>query len=119
MRYYPDAYERIAQASLRAPAEQCLFLVPDILNIHDENAVMLHDGVQKLGHVARSEAPFIKKFLMDAAQEEGCDQVIVLSLPSIINDGALKWSSLLTARAAGVVHERVARKHARKFLKGK
>lgn len=116
MKYYDNAYDRIIEASLRAPADQCLFLVPDIYNTHDSNAIMLHDGRRKLGHVARGEAAFIKRFLEKEAAAEGNDQVLVVSVSSIL-DKSFMWTSSFTVRIAGIVHERIARKHARKLLK--
>jgi hypothetical protein len=88
-------------------SEQLLFLVAEANN---RQAVMLHDGVRKLGNVAPHEAQAVRKLLDDAAVEHGQDQVIVMKLISL--DDVTAWTSL-TMTGIGMVNERVARKHAR------
>lgn len=110
MKYYKNAFDRIIEASQRAPEDQCLFLVADVNNKFDKNAVMLHNGVQKLGHISASECGVVKRFLSDEALERGQDVVLVVSmLPA--ND-TFHWNSSFTVKVVGLVNERVARKYA-------
>ena len=110
MRYYKSSFRRIAAASKREAAEQALFLVSDIGNKFDKNAVMLHDGTNKLGHVAATEAAQIRRILDQETTNEGQDQVIVVYLPEIKNDGNFEWSTSFNVTATGIVYERLARK---------
>lgn len=104
-----QVFARLRAASHRPAEDQLLFLVADVHNKFDKNAVMLHDGVKKLGNVVAAQAPAIRKLLDDAAIEHGQDQVIVMYLGELGNQP--NWSSL-TLQGIGMVYERVARKHA-------
>jgi hypothetical protein len=114
MKHYEcnKAFDRIIEASAFEPEDQLLFLVPDVHNKHDENAVMLHDGVRKLGHVAAREAYEIRKYLEKEAVEQSQDQVIVVSIRPINDPGAFKWSTSVNVTGIGIVYERIARKYA-------
>jgi hypothetical protein len=118
MKYYPSAHDRIIESSRRAPEDQCLFLVPDVGNKFDANAVMLHDGVQKLGHVAAGECAAVKKFLDAESLEQGQDVVLVVHVPPIKSDN-FNWSTSFNVKVVGMVYERVARKYAQSINKEK
>lgn len=111
MKYYNGAYERIIEASRRAPEDQCLFLVHDVGNKFDKDAIMLHDGVSKLGHIAASECGAVRAFLSKEGQLRGQDVVLVAYVPTIKND-SFSWSTSFSVKAVGLINERVARKFA-------
>lgn len=111
MRHYPESFERIIDASKRADCDQRLFLVHDVGNKFDNNAIMLHDGQRKLGYVAAAEAPKIRKILDQLAQQnDGQDQVLVVKHFKISNEATFCWKSSISVTAIGYVHERIARK---------
>jgi hypothetical protein len=110
MKHYADAFDKIIEISKRDRPDQCLFLVPDINNKFDKNAVMLHNGVSKLGHVVLAEAIEIRKILADQVLKFGQDVVLVVSIPPMTEN--FRWSSSLSVRVVGVVYERFARKYA-------
>ena len=116
MRHYTNAHDRIIEASRRAPENQCLFLVPDVNNKFDKSAVMLHDGVQKLGHIAATECIEVKKFLEKESLERGQDAVLVVYVPPIKSDN-FNWSTSFNVKVVGIVYERAARKYAQSILK--
>ncbi len=111
MKYYKGAHDRIIEASRRAPENQCLFLVPDVNSAYDKNAVMLHDGVQKLGHIAATECVEVRKFLDKESLARGQDAVLVVHVPPIKND-SFNWSTSFNVKVVGIVYERIARKYA-------
>lgn len=113
MRYYPQAHEKIVAASLRPADEQLLFLVADINNPHDKNAVALHDGRVKLGHVIAQSAGMVKRELDKLSAEHGQDQVLVVQVAPIKDAGDFAWSTSLNIKVVGYVYERIARKLAR------
>lgn len=114
MKYYEHnrAFDRIVAASNMPDEDQLLFLVPDEGNKFDTNAVSLHDGVRKLGHVSAREAPMIRKFIDRLSREKGQDQVLVVKARQIANKDSFKWSTSFNVSCIGVVYERIARKHA-------
>lgn len=114
MKYYEgnQAFDRITESSQRPVEDQLLFLVQDVHNKFDKNAVMLHDGSRKLGHVVQAEAIAIRALLDRVGSERGQDQVIIVTLPKILNKDAFKWSSSFNVKGIGMVYERIARKHA-------
>lgn len=112
MRHHAGSFDALIAASKRAARDQVLFLVADINNKFDQNAVMLHNGKVKLGYVAAAEAAKVKKILLDLTKERGQDQVIVVTLPPVKNEGDFSWSSSVTVKGVGFVYERIARKHA-------
>lgn len=116
MKYYTDAHDRIIEASNREASDQCLFLVADVHNQYDKAAVMLHNGVQKLGHVAASECDAVRRYLTRESEAHGQDVVLVVHVPAIKDDSFL-WDTSFKVKAVGVVHERVARKFAASILK--
>lgn len=116
MRHYKDAHERIIEASRRPPEEQCLFLVPDVGNKFDKNAVMLHDGVRRLGHIAANECAEVKRLLDKEALERGQDAVLVVNIPPIKTDNFI-WSTSFNVKVVGIVYERIARKFAPTIVK--
>lgn len=112
MRHHRGSFDAIIAASKRPERDQRLFLVPDLGNKFDENAVMLHNGKVKLGYVAAGEAVKVKQVLTDLTKERGQDQVIVVTLPPVKREGDFSWSSSITVKGVGFVYERIARKHA-------
>lgn len=115
MRYYKGAHERIIEASRRAPENQCLFLVPDVNNKFDKDAVMLHDGISKLGHIAATECGPVRRFLEKEALARGQDAVLVVHVPPIKSDN-FSWSTSFNVKVVGIVYERIARKFAQSIV---
>lgn len=58
--------------------ERKLFLVPELNNSYDINAVMLSNGERKLGYVSASEAPILRKIFERWRNEKNFDEVIVV-----------------------------------------
>lgn len=116
MKYYKGAHGRIIEASRRAPEDQCLFLVSDVHNQFDKNAVMLHDGVQKLGHIAAEECGAIRKLLEKESLDRGQDAVLVVHVPPIKSD-SFNWDTSFNVKVVGIVYERIARKFAQSINK--
>lgn len=110
MRFHDDSHARIIAASKRSGYHQRLFLVPDVRNAHDDNAVMLHNGAHKLAYVSRGEAPKVRKLLDELREKAGFDVVLVMHSQPINLPGS-SWANVFQLRAVGVVHERMARKH--------
>jgi hypothetical protein len=85
-------------------------------NKFDKDAVMLHNGLNKLGYVAANQAPEVRKYLNEEAVTRGQDAVLVVSIGLIETDLGT-WSSSFTVKAVGIVYERIARKYAADLLK--
>lgn len=87
-----------------------MFLVPDVGNRFDKNAVMLHDGRAKLGYVAAKEVLEVKRVLDELSSTVGQDQVLVIEIQPIANERDFSWSSSFNVKVIGAVYERIARK---------
>lgn len=118
MKYYPGAHEAIIKASRRDAADQCLFLVADVSNKYDKDAVMLHNGVQKLGHIAANECGAVRRFLEKESLDRGQDAVLVVHVSPNLSDN-FAWSTSFNVKVVGIVYERFARKFAATINKGK
>lgn len=112
MKYHTGSFDEIIAASKRKPKDQRLFLVRDVHNKFDENAVMLHNGQKKLGYVSAVEAKAIRKILDELTVQEGLDQVLVVKMSAVRNEGDFSWVSSFTVFPIGHVYERIARKFA-------
>ena len=121
-RFYPGAHEYLYKVSrfVRETEEKCLYLVPEINNQHDSNAVMLHNGKMKLGNVAVELAPQVRSMLTAWAKESGSEDVVACTLQEV------QWNvDLLTFKQQAAhnvqgryrVNERMARKFSDKFRK--
>lgn len=122
MRFHDGSFESLARAAkVREAKAQCLFLVADVNNPKDENAVMLHDGVRKLGYVAATQAPAVKAILEGWKRESGNDEVAVVTFGEYVSTTATPryFQQLGNIKMRGVyrVNERFARKFATKQLK--
>ncbi len=122
MRFYPGAFEYLVKASRRIMCDQCLYLVPEVDNNHDVNAVMLHNGEQKLGSVSADAAPELKNLLKlwktsEIGKEYNTDDVIVCSLQAdSVGYGAGDMLNFMNRGSIIVVGEyRVNERLARKF----
>lgn len=107
----------------RLPVEdQLLFLVADVNNKLNTNAVMLHDGIRKLGYVVATQAPEIRALLDKLSLEMGQDFVIVVSFNFPAMTGGydpktFEQSSSINVSGVGMVYERLARKYAQEAEK--
>lgn len=110
MRHHTGSFDKIIAASKRPVHDQRLFLVPDINNPFDKNAVMLHDGKVKLGYVAATEAAKVKAIIDDLSKAGGQDHVIVVKHAPVKREGDFSWSTSISVTAVGHVYERIARK---------
>lgn len=119
MRHYDYAIEKIVRASLKPDRDQCLFLVLDVGNRFDKNAVMLHNGNGKLGHVSAKQATEISDIIRRETASAGQDQVLVVRVSPIESAGSFGYSTSLNVEAVGFIYERIARKFAKGELNGK
>jgi hypothetical protein len=114
MRHHGAAFDKIIAASKRPAKDQCLFLVADVNNKFDANAVMLHNGKVKLGYVAAAEAARVKAVLDDLSKASGQDHVLVVKHAEVRRPGDFSWCTATNVTAVGHVYERIARKFAQK-----
>lgn len=90
--------------------EQCLYLVPEN-NDNDQDAVMLHNGKQKLGNVAKEQARMVRAWLATwkVAQGSKGEDVLVCSI-NHVTDPLYVYGNYR-------VNERLARKFSNKYRK--
>lgn len=122
MRFYDGAHEELFKVIYKQPEDQCLYLVADVGNTYDSNAVKLHNGKQKLGSVAAEFAKPVRAMLDRWSKEDGFDSVIVckLDLTTINgnNIGSFKKFASVYVKGFSRVNERAARKFADSIRKG-
>lgn len=110
---------------IKEKAEQCLFLVAESGNMHDEHAVMLHDGDKKIGSLNKTQAPAVRALLDSwvkplAGKPYDQEDVIVVAVPYTL-DGSdysdtgdaydeLQRNQTITVKGIYRVNERLARK---------
>lgn len=98
-----------------------MFIVPEVGNSKDVNAIMLSNGKQKLASIAASEAPALKALFEAWRSARGYDEVIVVDFVSqpMVNTTweADNFKRLGSFKVKGThrVHERLARKFAAKY----
>lgn len=119
--------------STQEKVEQCLFLVAESGNMHDEHAVMLHDGEHKIGSLNKSQAPAVRA-LLDSwsrplpGKHYKQEDVIVVSVPYCLTDDdwndetsvmydRLKHDQVVTVKGIYRVNERLARKFSDEYRK--
>jgi hypothetical protein len=113
MRYYSGAHQFLWNINnTSVPEDRCLFLVADVANTHDKNAVMLHNGKQKLGNVRREDAPRIKNLLDKWKQESGYEMVIAVNYLHHRGNTFAEFTAKLDMAFRGLfkINERTARK---------
>ena len=116
MRFYKGGHEALWKASKEmsyAPYKQNLYLVAEVDNNNDVNAVMLHNGKQKIASVSATDAPAIKRILAERLDGSKGDDVIVCTIDRIyesLDDFTYRGS--ITIRGIYRVNERFARKYA-------
>jgi len=119
MRFYPGAFEYLKEASRRRDVfDQHLYLVADVTNKHDCNAVMLHNGKQKLGSVNALQATALRKVFAKwrAEPDSPGDEVIVCRVDRIDYTAEdFKFVGSIVVHGKHRVSERLARKYADKF----
>jgi hypothetical protein len=118
--------------SIKEKTEQCLFLVAESGNMHDQHAVMLHDGERKIGSLNKVQAPAVKAILDSwvrplAGKSYNQEDVIVVSVPYLLDDSdysdtsdmydELKRSQIVKVKGIYRVNERLARKFSDQYLK--
>lgn len=122
MRFYPGSYDSLIKSiRTRDETERFMFIVPEVNNTTDSNAIMLSDGRKKIGSVAASEAAVLRRVFEKWRAERGYDEVVVVQFkypPSV--DTAYDVENFKRLGSFGVkgiyrVHERLARKFAAKF----
>ena len=121
LKYYPTAFDSLKRAgSIRETAERCLFLVAEEDNPHDPNAVMLHDGKNKLGSVSRDDAQDVRNLLAKWKKERGYDEVVVVTIPWMGPQAMsqLRYDGFIKVQGIYRVNERLARKFADMYYKG-
>lgn len=113
MRYYDGSHEYIEEATERLGCWQRLFLVRDVDNRHDKNAVMLHSGGQRLGYVVRDQTETVARALDDLRAQTGIDVVLVVQVVGKVSN----WTTAIKVKPIAYSPERPARKFARSELK--
>lgn len=122
MRFYSGAHEYLHKVGLNHSDrfDQCLYLVPEMGNPYDANAVMLHNGKQKLGSVEATAAHKIRQILNKWKTENGSlgEDVIVVRMQQH-NDSLqyYKQRGNISVRSMHRVNERLARKFSNKNRK--
>lgn len=112
MRHHSGSFDKIIAASARPVQDQRLFLVRDVNNKFDENAVMLHDGKGKLGYVCAAEALKVRRIIDELTKAGGQDHVLVVKHAPVRRPGDFSWCTSTSVTAVGHVYERIARKFA-------
>jgi hypothetical protein len=114
--YSQGASSLYRASQVKEKLERFLFLIPDVANKHDANAVMIHDGKRKLGYVAASEAPRVRALFDRWRAEDGFDSVVVCDIGWMSDHSYAHLKRTNTAEVTGLarVHERAARKYAAK-----
>jgi hypothetical protein len=112
MRFHGDAIRLIDKIKSESSSlRQCLYLVPEVGNQYDKNAVMLHDGKRKLGYVSREFAstirPVLEQWKRQNEDNQTGDDVVVCTL---VNSGWNSHESTTFVTGIFRVNERVARK---------
>ncbi len=125
MRFYPGSFDSLANSvsTVKRSTEfyGFMFIVPEVNNASDVNAVMLHDGKQKIGSVSSVEAPALKRMFERWRSECGYSEVVVArfsQLPDLNTQYELEnFKRLGSLKVDGMyrVNERLARKYAAKF----
>lgn len=122
MRFYDGSFDALIKAAKEPsgfPEEKMLFILPEVNNRVDSNAIMLSNGKQKLGSVAAIEAAKLRGMFDRWKREKGYDEVVVatfkytpfLNTATEIADFRRRGSIVLTGVLR--VHERLARKFAK------
>ena len=120
MRFYAGAFDWLLKAAQTKDIyDQHLYLVAEVDNDNDINAVMLHNGKRKLGNVAANEAPALKRILTSWKSGPKGDDVVVCSIDRIsINERQdFPFRGSIVVHGKHRVNERLARKYADKFRK--
>jgi hypothetical protein len=123
MRFYTGAHDYLHKAGKMSDAfDQCLYLVPEQSNKYDSNAVMLHNGKQKLGSVEANDAAKVRH-LLDKWKNENCggiageDVIVVKCDPMYIDPQTFAFKGSIKVRGMYRVNERLARKFSNKHRK--
>jgi hypothetical protein len=78
MRFHQGSLSYIDNIRKKPTFNQRLFLLPDLKNTHDANAMMLHNGDKILGYVSAKEAGALKIILDDMHYANGGKQHVVV-----------------------------------------
>lgn len=108
------------EASKLDTLDQCLYLVPEVDNKHDVNAVMLHNGKQKLASVESTCAAKIKRLLQKWREENGTrgEDVVVCRIAAMyIDRNTFEFKGSAQVYGMHRVNERLARKFSDKHRK--
>lgn len=112
MRFYKGAHEYLYSIKDKDIKDQCLYLVPELDNDADINAIMLRNGKQKLGSVSASQAPYLKKLFQNWQNDNsGSNDVIVCEM-RIFDHGLdfFRRTGSISVKGVYRVNERLARK---------
>lgn len=108
-------YDGLAEYDMFAEEDKFLFLLPDVKNRYDINAVMLHNGKTRIGHVSRGAglSSMCEQFKSWGVhpKERTANTVLVCKLVARLGED-------LIIAATHRVNERKARKYAQLKLKG-
>jgi hypothetical protein len=122
MRFYKGSHEYLHKVNeITDVFDQFLFLVPEVDNVHDINAVMLHNGHKKLGSVEARSAAAIKRLMVEwqNASDSRSEDIVVCRIEPTYRSSLedFKYRGSITVRGMYRVNERLARKFAKLNLK--
>lgn len=109
-KYYSGAADVIKESMTRKGCHQRLFLVRDINNPYDKEAVALHTGTKKLGHLAAAVANGkngVFSILKQLSDELGSEAIIAVELKKYNT-----WDTFAYVKPIAYAPERPARKFA-------
>lgn len=115
MRFYQGAHDYLLSQRWVADYEdKRLFLVPEVNNQYDSNAIMLHNGKQKLGSVSAEDASKLRLLF-----EKNKDRVLVCNMDSFSGYDKSQFSRLASIKVYPKqwADERPARKYADQLSK--
>jgi len=137
MRFHAGARDALIEISQKTwngnqQSQHHLFLLPDLNNEHDENAICLHNGKQILGFVPRQQsslelndwelnAYYIKRHLQEVSAFLGYHAVMCVRMPLRIQkseEGLFKRRNFLKVDCYGYIDERIARKYLQSVIEG-
>jgi len=119
MRFYDGAHDELIKLAKAATYEEpYMFILPEVNNTTDPNAVMLSNGRRKIGSVAAGEAGKLRRIFAEWRHEMDFDEVLVVDfvrtpiVHTAYDCDNFKHVASIKVRGIYRVHERLARKFA-------
>ncbi len=115
MRFYPGAHDYLySQRWTQEYEDKLLFLVPEVDSKYDINAIMLHNGTQKLASLSAEDAAKLKPLF-----EANPNRIMVCQMDSFSGYDKGQFSRLASLKIYPKqwADERAARKYGQHVLK--